>query len=142
MIGIFILLVMLPQFTESIDHTFTPIRIAQLDNSAHDDTLTHFDLTNTFSPKQTPTPIVVIPTASASPTPSNSSRFFTSVGMYVLYSLFGAILITLLASYIVNRLCKKVKIKFSKTKDDNIANDMSVPLAENLDLPDEGTVQI
>ena len=102
---------------------------------------THFFQTNTFSPKQTLTPITFAPTPSA--TSSNNSNVFTSLEMIIFYIVFGMVVIIVVVGIIIYRCHKNKEITITANPNEvNVIEAMNQPLADNPNLPDEGLVQI
>lgn len=100
-----------------------------------------FDSTNTFSPKQTLTPITFAPTPSA--TSSSSTNFLASAEMVIFYIILGIVVVILTVAFIIYRFCKKKEIVITVNPNEvNVIEEMNQPLADNPNLPDEGLVQI
>lgn len=101
----------------------------------------YLDQTNTFSPKQTPTPITFNPTPSA--TNSNSKNVFVSLEMIIFYIILAIVVVIVIVGIIIYRCCKKKEITMTVNPSEvNAIEAMNQPLADNPNLPDEGLVQI
>ena len=111
--------------------------------------MTHFTITDaisiteSYTPKQTLTPFTFAPSQSA--TPSSGLSLFTSVGMLIFYIVFGLIIIALIAVIIIFK-CFRNKNQLAHDEksgnESSILDEMKKPLADNPDLPDEGTLII
>lgn len=100
-----------------------------------------FDQSNTFSPKQTLTPITFAPTPSA--TSSNSTSVFASLEMIIFYIIFGIAAVFVIIGIVIYRCCKKKEIAMTINPNEiNVIEELQQPLADNPNLPDEGLVQI